>query len=129
MKKRIFAITIAVLFVTIEIAAQQVEIYSQIGRKNEVSSISYSPDGKYILTTDNDNVTEAGSVKIWLAETGRELKTLYTGYASLSDPIFTGSGTFAVRAHLDGSPYGVFQRISFNNGRATINWNNHSYTN
>ena len=64
------------------LAAQQVEIYPQMGQWKGISSISYSPDGKYILTSDNYRVTGEGSVKIWSVETGRELKTIYTCYSS-----------------------------------------------
>ena len=39
------------------------------GHSNEVNSVAYSPDGKYILSGSDDH-----TVKIWDAATGKEVR-------------------------------------------------------
>jgi WD40 repeat protein len=87
MKKTITTI-IVLATLAMNVFAQQVEIYPQIGQEVEISSITYSPDGRYVLTADRNRTSGVGNVKIWDAENGRELKTLYTGYRSANSRSF-----------------------------------------
>jgi WD40 repeat protein len=53
------------------IAAQSVEVYPQLGHSDSVSFASFSPDGKKILTSSNNDS------KLWDVETGRLIKTFF----------------------------------------------------
>jgi WD40 repeat protein len=46
-------------------------VYYNQGHASYVKTVSYSPDGKYIISGSNDN-----SIKIWDSDTGREIKQL-----------------------------------------------------
>jgi WD40 repeat protein len=99
------------------LAAQQVEIYPQIGEKVQISSITYSPDGRYVLTADSNHTSGVGSVKIWDAENGRELKTLYTGYRNASSLSFCDYAEY--------SPDGKTALLIMNGSEGRLdNWTN-----
>jgi len=57
--------------------AQDVAVFPQLGHSEEVGAVAYSPDGKRIVSGSSD-----GTIKIWDAETGRELRTLFAGHTS-----------------------------------------------
>ena len=76
--KKLFLIILICLTATL--TAQQVEIFPQIVEDAGIDCISYSPNGMFVLTVYRNNISGVGSVKIWDAENGRELKTLYTGF-------------------------------------------------
>ncbi|MDR2096535.1 MAG: hypothetical protein LBP76_13620 [Treponema sp.] len=59
-------------------AAQEVAVFPQLGHTGGVFSATFSPDGRRIVSTLGD-----GTVKIWNADTGWELRTL-SGHSSSS---------------------------------------------
>jgi WD40 repeat protein len=100
----------------------QIEIYPQIGQEVEISSITYSPDGRYVLTADRNRTSGVGSVKIWDAENGRELKTLYSGYRSANSRSFCNYAEYSPDGRtalliMNGSEGGIYD---FTNGRIHI---------
>jgi len=56
--------------------AQNVEVFPQMGHRDSVRSVEFSPDRSKILSCSGD------TIKLWDAATGRELKTL-SGHMSL----------------------------------------------
>ncbi len=49
---------------------QKPEIFVQTGHSSNVSSIDFSPDGKYLISGGSDK-----NIKLWEVETGREIRT------------------------------------------------------
>jgi WD40 repeat protein len=47
-----------------------VAVFPQLGPSREVSSVAYSPDGKWIVSGGS------GTVKVWDVESGREIRNL-----------------------------------------------------
>ncbi|KPA10419.1 hypothetical protein MHK_009379 [Candidatus Magnetomorum sp. HK-1] len=57
-------------------AQAPLDIFLQVGHSENVNSVSYSPDGRRIVSGSDDN-----TVKIWNAETGKLIRSL-TGHSS-----------------------------------------------
>src|ERR1044071_1927312 len=53
------------------IADGQAKLVLQLGHSDDINSVEYSPDGKYVLTGSSDK-----TVKLWEVETGREVRQL-----------------------------------------------------
>ncbi len=75
------------------------EIFVQMGHSDNVSSVAFSPDGKYLASGSGDK-----SVKIWDVGTGREIRTL-----RLEQPVFghnsvkfSPEGRYLASAEADG---------------------------
>lgn len=67
-------------------------VYSLIGHRGFISSLSWRNDGKYLLTSSYDN-----TAKIWQAGTGQVLRTVTAGESDLNIATFSPDGkTFAV---------------------------------
>jgi len=114
MKRHIF-LAVILLLITINLSAQQVEIYQQLGEQVEIDCISYSPDGRFVLTVGNsipdrsmissgvfnligyarDHIIGVRSVKIWDAENGRELKTLFTDFINADVRTYCGYAEYS----------------------------------
>lgn len=79
-------------------AAQEPELVLQRGHSDSITSIAYSPDGKFIATGSMDN-----TIKIWNASTGREIRTL-TGHANtVTALIYLPDGAHLISASDDKS--------------------------
>lgn len=61
------------------------------GHKDWVNSVSYSPDGKFIVTASRDR-----TIKIWDAQSGKELKTLEKNPTNVRNATFTPDGKLVV---------------------------------
>jgi len=76
MKKLIKLLGLCVLALTTPAFAQNVEVFPQMGHREYVRSVVFSPDGRQILSCSGD------AIKLWDAATGRELRT-FSGHMSL----------------------------------------------
>lgn len=71
-------------------AADKPEIFVQMGHTDSISTIAFSPDGKYILSGSMDK-----TLKLWDVSTGREIRTFkYT--KSIYTLAFSPDGKLAV---------------------------------
>ncbi len=67
-------------------------VYSLIGHRGFISSVSWRSDGKYLLTSSYDNTS-----KIWQAGTGQVVRTVVAGDSDLNIATFSPDGkSFAV---------------------------------
>ncbi|XP_046624301.1 periodic tryptophan protein 2 homolog [Neodiprion virginianus] len=78
----------------------QSETYAmkQQGHSTNMSCLSYSPDGQYIVTGGDD-----GKVKLWNAATGFCTITFQEHSSAISDVLFSHNRKFVVSASLDGT--------------------------
>jgi len=73
MNKRIWKNFIWLFFflLPLNLSAQKAELVVQTGHSDRIGSVAFSPDGVLLASGSNDK-----TVKIWNAETGKQLKTL-----------------------------------------------------
>lgn len=68
------------------------------GHSNDIKSVSWSTDGKKIITASHD-----GTAKIWEVETGQALQTLSGHTGQLTGAIFSKDGKTALTVSMDRS--------------------------
>lgn len=76
--------------------AQKPELYTQSGHTTFINSTVLSPDGRTIASASSDD-----SIKLWSAETGRELKTLFGHTKDVRSVAFSPDGKFLASASFD----------------------------
>jgi WD40 repeat protein len=80
-------------------AATGKEQFMLTSRGEEIQSVTYSPDGRRVLTGSRD-----GKVKLWNAVTGQELMMLHDCRQSVYWVAFSGDGTRLVAGCWGGLP-------------------------
>uniref|UniRef100_A0A3P8SH77 PWP2 small subunit processome component n=1 Tax=Amphiprion percula TaxID=161767 RepID=A0A3P8SH77_AMPPE len=73
-------------------------VFKQQGHFNNMASLTYSPDGQYIVTGGDD-----GKVKVWNTNSGLCFVTFTEHTSSVTSVTFTSSGFVIVSASLDGT--------------------------
>ncbi len=74
------------------------KIFVQVGHTKVVSSVTFSPDGRYALSGSWDN-----TMKLWEVASGREIRTFQGHTSSISSVAFSPDG----RSALSGSQNGA----------------------
>jgi WD40 repeat protein len=64
-----------------------------VGHRVRLTSASFSPDGRYVVTTSYDH-----EARVWDARTGRPLRTLSGPFAVVNDAAFSSDGRWVVTA-------------------------------
>jgi WD40 repeat protein len=72
-------------------AFEKPEIFVQLGHVGSITSITFSFDGKYILTGSGDK-----TIKLWDAKTGREIKTLFGHNEGVTSIAISPDGRYIV---------------------------------
>lgn len=72
------------------------EIYLQLGHSGPVNSVSYSPDGKFIVSGSDDN-----TVRIWDVATKKPIRTLAGHTSAVTSVDFSSDGVFIVSGSKD----------------------------
>jgi WD40 repeat protein len=82
--------------VTEESTRRQVELFPQRGHSFPVSSVAYSPDGRFVVSGSADS-----SIKIWDLEQGREILTLPEHEAAVRSVAYSPDGTRIASGSVD----------------------------
>ncbi len=77
-------------------AASKLPLRAFTGHSDEVRSVAFSPDGKYVLTGSADT-----TVKLWEAATGQEVRTLNGHTGEISGVTFSPDGKYILTASAD----------------------------
>jgi WD40 repeat protein len=83
-----FALCAAVVFAQ---NSPEVAVFPQLGHSVWVNSAAFSPDGKFVLSGSGD-----GILKLWDAETGREIRTFAGHSGSVESAAFSPDGKFVI---------------------------------
>ena len=67
------------------------EIFVQMGHSGDISTFTFSPDGKYILSGSDDK-----TLKLWDVSTGREIRTFKGHQGSIQSLAISPDGKYAV---------------------------------
>jgi WD40 repeat protein len=132
MKKLTGIVMVLVCFMAAGLPAQDLEIYPQIGAPSSISIVSFSSDGKYLLTVDSRKIIEGGSVKIWDAATGRELKTLINvnSPSYIQDAIYSPNGQLCLvitNSNTNGRPdNGTIRLVNIEKGNTVTRFRGHT---
>jgi len=77
-----FALCIAVLALCVgEMEGAEAKLYVQLGHSSFVTSVAFSPDGRWALTGSHD-----GTARVWEVATGREIHRLEGDSAGSAHP-------------------------------------------
>jgi WD40 repeat protein len=104
MKKSIWlALFMAVMLVMangcfqLSISADKPDIYAQTGHLNGISSVAFSPNGKYVISGSGDK-----TLKLWEASTSREVRTFSGHTHAVNCVAYSPDGRFVASG---GAPY------------------------
>ena len=61
-------------------ADEKPEVYAQLGHADSIESLAFSPDGRYVVSIDNDGV-----LKLWDVSSEREIRTFNVPSGSIYD--------------------------------------------
>lgn len=94
---RILAAVFAVLVIpNPAMADEKPEIFVQMGHSFVITSVAFSPDGRYIASGSADK-----TVKLWEVSTSREIRTLLGHTSGVSSVVFSPDGRYIVSGSWD----------------------------
>jgi len=94
---KILLAVLSIIFLTVKAMAQsKPEVYVQFGHHKEITSISFSKDGKYIATGSEDR-----TIKLWDILTGREIRTILGHSDKINSILFSPDSRYIASASSD----------------------------
>jgi len=90
---RLISLCLLMLAALTSIATQEIAVYPQLGHSDGIDDIAFSPDGKYIASSSQDQ-----TIRLWDAFTGREIK-IFNGHAY--SIMFSPDGKYFVTGSFD----------------------------
>jgi WD40 repeat protein len=72
------------------------ELFVQLGHKGGVTSVAFSPDGKFALSGSWDK-----TLKLWDVASGKEIRTFYGHASDIFSVAFSPDGKFALSGSYD----------------------------
>ena len=94
---KILAVVFAVLvFSNPAMADEKLEIYIQMGHSFVITSVAFSPDGRYIASGSADK-----TIKLWEVSTSREIRTLLGHTSGVSSVAFSPDGRYIISGSWD----------------------------
>ena len=73
------------------------EFFVQLGHFGDINSVTFSPDGKFVLTGSSDTTT-----KLWDISTGQEIRTFSGHSRGVNSVAFSQDGKFVLTGSEDG---------------------------
>ncbi|MFA4828880.1 MAG: caspase family protein [Thermodesulfovibrionales bacterium] len=99
-KKIVISLFLLVLFSKPTAAAEKPEIFVQLGHTDQVTSVAFSPDGRYALSGSDDS-----TLKLWEVATGKEIRAFIGHKSSVVSGVFSSDGRYALSGGGRGSMF------------------------
>ena len=94
---RMLAVVFAVLVISnTAMTSEKPEIFVQLGHSRLVTSVAFSPDGRYALSGSWDE-----TIRLWEVSTGREVRTLKGHSGWVTSVAFSPDGRYALSGSWD----------------------------
>lgn len=118
----IFSLTLSLLLsaamkATTAYAQQKAQIFVQLGHTDQVRSVAFSPDGRYLASVGQ----EAG-VKLWEVASGREITTIAGKASGYFSVVFSADGKYL----LAGGGEGVLELFDVAAAKSIRSFTGHS---